>query len=481
MVTAKPSYDLLRNPFEQESKHFSSLPVVETTLVGFPPETRRRNNNRNKNRQTNNRRQGLRNPFAEIMEMISPRQTKSRSRPLRDRPTPSKRLRQNAAKPVAIIPENIPPTAVKHTPQHPGPKAFSEITHANLPSIPVKTIEHSPLTQNSFKNEETNNHVGNSLRREQTMLNYKPEIIPVHQGNKVRPDKPIGIPLSFVPDRSHEQRVRSPNRRRNRKRRPVPPRQRRPMSPHSPSNNQIPPFALKEPQFIQGVAPNLPLYDNENMKPINPHDRHTTAVPVEDKTKSHFDVKYLDTDRADPSFDAHGPEQRPFGSNPEFGAFPQPNEPIVLQNLRRQPINSQVLQMPPRQSAYRPNSPNRRQQNGPGSIWAALRNFDFSFLNPFSSYENNERNDGSLIDRTQPEEDSSMWWPGGLAALGAGLSLFYFNFIWYPTPVVTARLQNIVSGSMPSNSLTEEAQRAIGDVTKVIRKNSSLFMNLNIN
>jgi len=70
---------------------------------------------------------------------------------------------------------------------------------------------------------------------------------------------------------------------------------------------------------------------------------------------------------------------------------------------------------------------------------------------------------------------SSLLVPGGLALLGAGLSLFYFNYGWMvQTPVVKARLVDVVMKTLHANSLTEDQQRAISDVTKIYKALSDM-------
>lgn len=48
--------------------------------------------------------------------------------------------------------------------------------------------------------------------------------------------------------------------------------------------------------------------------------------------------------------------------------------------------------------------------------------------------------------------------------LGLALALFYFNFVWYPTPVVTAKIYKMLSDNTPTGSLDEGQQRAVGEV-----------------
>ena len=56
--------------------------------------------------------------------------------------------------------------------------------------------------------------------------------------------------------------------------------------------------------------------------------------------------------------------------------------------------------------------------------------------------------------------------PGGLLVLTLGLALYYFNFVWYPTPVVTAKLLKVLS-EMPigSNLDAEVQEKALQEVS----------------
>ncbi|KAK4290116.1 hypothetical protein Pmani_036965 [Petrolisthes manimaculis] len=61
--------------------------------------------------------------------------------------------------------------------------------------------------------------------------------------------------------------------------------------------------------------------------------------------------------------------------------------------------------------------------------------------------------------------------PGGVLVVGLALATYYFNYIWYPTPVVTAKLGKILSDSMEHDDplLTSHHQKAINEVYEVFR------------
>ncbi|KAK3864718.1 hypothetical protein Pcinc_029612, partial [Petrolisthes cinctipes] len=65
----------------------------------------------------------------------------------------------------------------------------------------------------------------------------------------------------------------------------------------------------------------------------------------------------------------------------------------------------------------------------------------------------------------------SMVLPGGMLVVGLALATYYFNYIWYPTPVVTAKLGKILSDSMEDDDpfLTSHHQKAITEVYEVFR------------
>ncbi|XP_068216352.1 uncharacterized protein [Palaemon carinicauda] len=64
---------------------------------------------------------------------------------------------------------------------------------------------------------------------------------------------------------------------------------------------------------------------------------------------------------------------------------------------------------------------------------------------------------------------SSVTVRGGMLVVALALALFYFNFVWYPTPVVTARLIKLISDSVPDDVIDSEKQKAIGEVYEVFR------------
>ncbi|MPC27689.1 hypothetical protein E2C01_020868 [Portunus trituberculatus] len=73
----------------------------------------------------------------------------------------------------------------------------------------------------------------------------------------------------------------------------------------------------------------------------------------------------------------------------------------------------------------------------------------------------------SIIERltgVDTSSTSSFVFPGGVLVLGLALALFYFNFVWYPTPVVTAKIYKMLSQSVPDGELSEGQERAVGEV-----------------
>lgn len=57
--------------------------------------------------------------------------------------------------------------------------------------------------------------------------------------------------------------------------------------------------------------------------------------------------------------------------------------------------------------------------------------------------------------------------PGGMLVLGLALATYYFNYVWYPTPVVTAKFGKILSDSMEDEDplLTSHHQKTISKVS----------------
>ena len=263
-------------------------------------------------------------------------------------------------------------------------------------------------------------------------------------------------------------------------------------------------------------------------RPHRSREQKTTPATLE-RTRSHFDVKHVEfettkgfpqseystrlgSDRSQggrnrelphrresnyemlphrPSVGPHQPAHRPFDSRhpPQRRQslerhppqrHPQPHRPPHT----HRPHPSHQRQPPPHHPGHNRHRPSRHppqhfrrpeavhEEDSP-SLWSRISDFDFSFLNPFSRDDSSEDN-FSGVDRVATSGavlSSSLMVPGGLAILGAGLSLFYFNYGWLvQTPVVKARLVDVVMKTLHSNSLTEDQQRAISDVTKVMKK-----------
>ncbi|CAL4066152.1 unnamed protein product, partial [Meganyctiphanes norvegica] len=59
--------------------------------------------------------------------------------------------------------------------------------------------------------------------------------------------------------------------------------------------------------------------------------------------------------------------------------------------------------------------------------------------------------------------------PGSMLIVALGLALFYFNFVWYPTPVVTARLVQMISNKFPEHTLNDDQQKVVGKMYEVFR------------
>ncbi|KAK7066916.1 hypothetical protein SK128_010726 [Halocaridina rubra] len=87
-----------------------------------------------------------------------------------------------------------------------------------------------------------------------------------------------------------------------------------------------------------------------------------------------------------------------------------------------------------------------------------------------------QENDYDIIERLTDPLASGVSLPGGLLVVAFGLALFYFNFVWYPTPVVTARLIKLLSDSAPEDLLDTEKQKAIGEVYEVFRSLEAEYM-----
>ncbi|XP_042876058.1 uncharacterized protein LOC122255807 [Penaeus japonicus] len=66
--------------------------------------------------------------------------------------------------------------------------------------------------------------------------------------------------------------------------------------------------------------------------------------------------------------------------------------------------------------------------------------------------------------------------PGGMLIVAIALALFYFNFVWYPTPVVTARLIQRISDSAPDNFLDDSQRKAVEEMYEVFRSLESEYM-----
>lgn len=63
---------------------------------------------------------------------------------------------------------------------------------------------------------------------------------------------------------------------------------------------------------------------------------------------------------------------------------------------------------------------------------------------------------------------SSFVIPGGLVVVALALAVYYFTYVWYPTPVVTAKVVKFLSDSAPENLLTADQQKAIREVRQTV-------------
>nr|XP_053633987.1 uncharacterized protein LOC128689655 [Cherax quadricarinatus] len=139
---------------------------------------------------------------------------------------------------------------------------------------------------------------------------------------------------------------------------------------------------------------------------------------------------------------------------------------------------------PLRQSASQANRPESQQgYNRPES----QQGFSNSFVNPqpqdYSSPADDWKDqqprpllsqlfpDSAIVDRLaniDPLSPASVI-SGGMLVLALALALFYFNYVWYPTPVVTAKMIKLLLDAAPSELITADQEKAITEVYEVFR------------
>ena len=503
MVTAAPSFDLRSNPFEDEQSFFHDLPDVLTTvtmiekeqneIVPPPPPTQRA-----RIAAPNSRVQRPGHGFLnEIRSMFD-------GRP-RQRPPfrPSHPQNQFGRQGNRRRPEGRNPPLLKNNP-NPNIQRHHRIPPANSHS--QDTVgRHQPGRHNNGRTQGSNKFTRAPLMKsgpnrvkieadayeatensENRPEVYKMQLIskdPYHIPDMSNPQRGPPLPPNNF-NRPHNRNALSMPRHRmgtGRNRRIIKPLLRRP--PHQPFGKHPPP---KHPDHSQDTF----LFQTKVIEPINPHERHGIAPQHhghEHSTRSHFDVKQAPSATHeyyasnDLRLKAHG---LTYGADPsdehysqldrQFTEYPISSDSQVKQTFlpyeNQNNFYHQSISNPPHPHS----TPQRRRplierddENDQSSFWSALSNFDFSILNPFSSSRYND--DADEIERVDPVSavPASLMVPGGLAVLGAGLAMFYFNYVWYPTPIVRARLMDMMLAGTQSSALTDDQQRAITDVSKV--------------
>ena len=509
MVTAAPTFDLMSNPFGDGGTKFNSLPDVSE--LGSPLRANRRRvpPRGNKNRRPTQNRS---NPFQSIMNFINPRPSQ---RPNPIRPSISQSNLVDVGKPRNRFPSNYnhgPDTNNQLNARTPHADASSpnkylspsEEIVSNTFNGAVGYTHFNKLNANRAKedlapNTKTEEHMHDSGEISYNNEEWK------QNSHQIRPTNEPGsyesnLHKTFVPDRSRPRPAHyknGPRRHRNRMR---PNNSGSRFHKESRRNqrhkNKVNGFQVNEPSWVRDATKNFPPSENSVIAPVNPHSQYITVGPQEHGTSSHFDVKHYDINQSLGTADSYavrlGGErnnfERPMNrlQNVQFGTDPreeQSLEPYIPPNHYIPQINydRRNIRRPQHRHPNAVRTPNfRRPQitdnrgqpetESSQSLWSRITDFDFSFLNPFNQDGESEDNYGEDVDRVASGAvlSTSLLVPGGLAVLGAGLSLFYFNYGWLvQTPVVKARLVDMVMKGIHVSSLTDEQQRAIGDVTKV--------------
>ncbi|KAF2354256.1 hypothetical protein FHG87_014990 [Trinorchestia longiramus] len=463
-VTAAPSFNLMSNPF-QDDKFGRFNPPAFRQSIGEP------NFSVPQFEWTSDLEEFESENQANNFGKQSPQAFEYTSTPLSDRPLHNRDVFSgNAAiqkSPIHARQTGVPhlqTTSIPYTsvriPANSRP--LYHLDGNKVPHVDTRTSPNKP-----FSGRGTNQHYApNSSHRPKQNFPTHPEKLPglrppgrspqnvVHLNHRhgTRPSKPGGQNRQFFNRPQHPVRG----------------------NPHRPQNTL---HFNDDPQF-SGTS---------HFEAVNPHNKYSTVVP-EYMTRSHFEVKPMDpfnkfksikqvnNRHSHPSFNTN---------NLVYGADPQDEQSLQPYIPPNHYVPQQIFAIekkknkPPRvPSKHRQPSPPKKVKKAhdyqSSSIWSALTNFDLNYFNPFG-YDRN-----SPIERvaTASALPASVLVPGSLAVLGAGLSLFYFNFVWHPTPVVKARLINVLQNWSHSNVLTVEQQQAIGDVTKVYSALSDLAAKL---
>nr|XP_045615602.1 uncharacterized protein LOC123768856 [Procambarus clarkii] len=79
--------------------------------------------------------------------------------------------------------------------------------------------------------------------------------------------------------------------------------------------------------------------------------------------------------------------------------------------------------------------------------------------------------DPSIVDRLASLDplSSTVVLPGGLLVVALALAVFYFNYVWYPTPVVTAKMVKVLLDAAPADIILVDQEKTIEDVYEVFR------------
>ena len=511
MVTSEPTFDLMSNPFESGEKKFNSLPDVNEIGPSVGLNRRRIPPRGQRNRRPTAPRQG---PFQGIMNFINPRPSHA---PNLVRPNNVQVNHLETTKLAPDFPVSQHPNRITEEKQH------ETVLQIN-PQIPVNFNPHimkpefnqhngaigyihfDKEREKSNVEHPANRHAiegiqgirGHSENRQFTdgnqMIGNEDRTNIDKFGNRlvgdIQNNQAIHVnanvdnhPHHFGPNNFQSRPTPTQNGQRNFRNRIRP----NLVGPNQHNRNRRPnnagEFIIKEPTWVSG-------FDKSIVKPVNPHSRFVTTQSSEHGTKSHFDVKYYYANQTEEPEDAydlrsgsqrHEQVQRPsqpfqFELNQKqkqsLQSFNPPNRHNPKQNYERQRVRRPHqrpithLNNVPNVRSQKLDTRQKQQPQSSQSIWSLITDFDFSFLNPFNQDSDSEVED---VDRVASGAalTSSLLVPGGIAILGAGLGLFYFNYGWLvQTPVVKARLVDLVMKGTHTSFLTEEQQRAIGDVTK---------------
>ncbi|XP_071546807.1 uncharacterized protein [Panulirus ornatus] len=197
--------------------------------------------------------------------------------------------------------------------------------------------------------------------------------------------------------------------------------------------------------------------------------------PIQDQRRPEDGHHYYVSDERRPNSNQNWHSQN---SNNQVHDRNPPFKPMKQATNQRNPSRS-----PYQNRLERPthSGPDRIYRRGPYHSFGSRPHFQVhdyhpSVLDAWTDYETHSsysesHSDVGIIERLTNLDplSSSFVIPGGLVVVALALAVYYFTYVWYPTPVVTAKVVKLLADSAPESLLNADQQEAIREVYEVFR------------